>query len=210
MPGKSTYLTDALLNHVLRGVAFPTLPANVFAGLHTADPTDAGGVGEVTGGAYARVSITRATGSFAVPADNAGVRRTSNSAVITYPTPTAAWGYIGFQSLSDAVTAGNLLYSAPIGPSTTLVTGITAGATSLTVASAAGFPTSGNYVILHDAERMLVTAGQGTTTWTMTRAYDGTTAAAHSAGSFVIQPRLINSGDTAPSFAISAMSVDEG
>ena len=57
--------------------------------------------------------------------------------------------------------------------------GIDAAVTSLTVASAAGFPASGNYTILVDAEAMTVTAGQGTTTWTVTRGVNGTTAAAH-------------------------------
>jgi hypothetical protein len=63
-----------------------------------------------------------------------------------------------------------------------LVGYLTAAATSITVTSAAGFPTSGNYSILIDTEQMLVTGGQGTTTWTVTRGQGGTTAAAHSSG----------------------------
>lgn len=55
----------------------------------------------------------------------------------------------------------------------------TTGATSLTITSAAGFPGSGNYDILIDNEEMTVTAGQGTTTWTITRGVNGTAAATH-------------------------------
>lgn len=62
------------------------------------------------------------------------------------------------------------------------VTGLTAAATSatttsLTVASAVGFPQSGRYHVRIADELVLVTGGQGTTTWSVTRAKDGTTAA---------------------------------
>jgi hypothetical protein len=57
---------------------------------------------------------------------------------------------------------------------TTRPNATTAGATSITVASAAGFPTTGNYYIRIDNEVMLVTGGQGTTTWTVTRGQLGT------------------------------------
>ncbi len=58
---------------------------------------------------------------------------------------------------------------------------INASTTTITVTSAAGFPTSGNYSIQIDNEQMLVTGGQGTTTWTVTRGPGGT-AAAHASG----------------------------
>jgi hypothetical protein len=56
---------------------------------------------------------------------------------------------------------------------------ISSTATSVVVYSAAGFPTSGSYTILEGTEQMLVTAGQGSTTWTITRGYHGTTPASH-------------------------------
>lgn len=69
---------------------------------------------------------------------------------------------------------------------TTLAAAIlTAGATSIQVASAAEFRTSGSYSIRIDDEVMLMTAGQGTTTWTVTRGYGGTTAAVHANGASV-------------------------
>ena len=63
---------------------------------------------------------------------------------------------------------------------------ITATTSPITVTSAAGFPTSGNFSILIDSEQMLVTGGQGTTSWTVSRAQGGTTAAAHSSGETAI------------------------
>ena len=61
---------------------------------------------------------------------------------------------------------------------TTLPAAITKGQTSITVSSKTGFPSSGQYRIVVGSEVMVVTAGAGTTTWTVTRAADGTTAAA--------------------------------
>ena len=48
----------------------------------------------------------------------------------------------------------------------------------MTVASATGFPTSA-FTLRVDDEYMAVTAGFGTTTWTVTRGVNGSTAAAH-------------------------------
>lgn len=70
-------------------------------------------------------------------------------------------------------------------PETTLAASVTSAGPTITVASASGFPTSGTFTIQVDSEQMTVTAGQGTTTWTVTRGVNGTTAAAHSSGASV-------------------------
>jgi hypothetical protein len=62
---------------------------------------------------------------------------------------------------------------------TTLNGAITNVATSITVASATGFPAAAQYRILIDSEVLLVTAGAGTTSWTVTRGAESTTAASH-------------------------------
>lgn len=73
-------------------------------------------------------------------------------------------------------------------PSTSLSAAITStSATSLTVASSSGFPSSFNFRILVESELMLVTAVSGTT-WTVTRGVEGTTAATHGSGATVIHP----------------------
>ncbi|HET6989017.1 MAG TPA: multicopper oxidase domain-containing protein [Kribbella sp.] len=69
--------------------------------------------------------------------------------------------------------------------STTRPTATTVGQTSITVASAAGFPTTGQYYVRIDNEILLVTGGQGTTTWTVSRGQLGTVAAAHLSGAAV-------------------------
>jgi len=71
---------------------------------------------------------------------------------------------------------------------TTLTVGITDTAPTIDVASAAGFPSTGDYRIRIGNEYMLVTGGQGTTTWTVKRAVEDASrfpAAAHIAGDAV-------------------------
>ena len=62
---------------------------------------------------------------------------------------------------------------------TTLNGSINSSVTSITVASAASLPLEGEYRILVESELMTVTAGQGTTSLTVTRGVDSTTAASH-------------------------------
>ncbi len=209
---KADFLEAAIINHVLRGMAMPTFAASVWAALHSAFPGEDGNSNELAIGtaAYVRTAITRATTAWVAPTEVSGAQTSSNVAAVTFPAPTApGWGYIGFGSLKDAATAGNSLYVFPIGPKSELAAGITAAATTLTVLSAAAFPASGQFVIIIDSEKMLVTAGAGTTTWTVTRAFDGSVAAIHNAAAWVVQPRLIQTGDSAPSFAIAALSIGE-
>jgi hypothetical protein len=73
----------------------------------------------------------------------------------------------------------------------------TVGATSITVDSFAGFPSTGTFTILIEAEQLRVTAGNGTLSWTVTRGYAGTTAATHADDSVVtlIPAALAELGD---------------
>lgn len=77
----------------------PTRPTGVWVGLITAvTDAEAGTFTEVTGGSYARQPVT-----FGAPVDGVG----SNSAAVTFPAPTAAWGTVTHFALFDAVSAGN-------------------------------------------------------------------------------------------------------
>ena len=71
-------------------------------------------------------------------------------------------------------------YTCRVGPgaNTTLGAAMTASQTTLTVASATGFPTS-SFSIRIDDEYMTVTGGFGTTTWTVTRGAHVSTATTH-------------------------------
>lgn len=101
MAGKSDFLEDKFLNHVLRNTAY-TAPVTVYIGLYTGVPTDAGGGTEVSGGSYARTAAT-----FSAPSPSGTC---TTSADITFPTPSAPWGACTHFGIFDAATVGNLLY----------------------------------------------------------------------------------------------------
>lgn len=72
------------------------------------------------------------------------------------------------------------------GGETTLSAAVDNVVTTLPVTSAAGFPSGeGQYRIRVGDELMVVTGGLGTTSWTVTRGAEGTTAAAHASGATV-------------------------
>ncbi|MEK6276013.1 MAG: hypothetical protein AABM30_11855 [Actinomycetota bacterium] len=87
-------------------------------------------------------------------------------------------------------------YTCRVGPgaSTTNPGALTAAQTTVTVASASGFPTSA-FRIRIDDEQMNVTGGFATTTWTVTRGVNGTTAATHVASSSILRDDVSPSGE---------------
>jgi hypothetical protein len=128
MSEMSNYLENALINVTLRATAY-TAPTTVYVSLWTSDPTDAGSGTEVSGGSYARTSVT-----FAAPSN--GV--TTNSADVIFPTATASWGTVGWIGIHDASTSGNLLYHTPLDASKIIASGdilkIATGNLSVTLA----------------------------------------------------------------------------
>jgi hypothetical protein len=88
---------------------------------------------------------------------------------------------------ADAAYTSDSAYRGDTSPATTLASAISGTQTSITVASASGFPTVAPYFVKVEGELMLVNAGAGSTTWTVKRAQLGTTATTHSAGVAVIQ-----------------------
>jgi hypothetical protein len=125
MPGKSDFLENQVLNSTLRATAWPAwTTGSHYVALWVGDPTDAGSGGaEVSGGAYARVPVARASGSWAAPADSSGSQLTSNVAAVTFPAPTANWGTVTHFAVMDAITGGNMLYSGALAASRTINNG---------------------------------------------------------------------------------------
>lgn len=128
MAEMSNYLENALINATLRNTSY-TSPTTVYVGLYTSDPTDANSGTEVSGGSYARTSVT-----FGSPSN--GV--TTNSGAVEFPQATGSWGTVGWIGLLDASTSGNLLYHTPLDVSKTISSGdifkIAAGSLSVTLA----------------------------------------------------------------------------
>lgn len=116
MAALSDYMENALIDHIFRGQALPSLPASLYFALFTSNPTDANGGVEVAGGDYARQAVTRSLVNFAgtqsagsTTASSGTGGTTSNNVAITYPAPTANWGVITHVAVFDALSGGNLL-----------------------------------------------------------------------------------------------------
>lgn len=101
----SNYLEEKVLNAVLRGQAFPSIP-KVYAALFTTNPGEDGSTGtEVSGGGYSRKEVT-----FAAPTQVLDIATCTNSLEVDFGVATTNWGYITHSALYDASTGGNMLY----------------------------------------------------------------------------------------------------
>jgi hypothetical protein len=128
MAEMSNYLENALINATLRNTSY-TSPTTVYLALYTSDPTDADTGTEVSGGSYARQSIT-----FGSPSNGVS----TNTAAIEFPQATGSWGTVAYIGIRDASTAGNLLYHTALDASKTIATGdvfrVAIGSLSVTLA----------------------------------------------------------------------------
>jgi len=113
MSAMSDYLENKVLDHVL-GTTSYTMPATVYIGLSTASFNDDNSGTELTGGSYARQSI-----SF----DAAASGTTDNTSAVDFPVATANWGTVSHYGLFDASSGGNLLVHGAFASSKTVETG---------------------------------------------------------------------------------------
>lgn len=90
-----------------------TRPTAWYIALFTSDPGEASGGTEVSGGGYARQSVT-----FTVSGDTA-----TNSAAVEFPEATASYGTVTHIAVMDASTAGNQIAYAALSASKAIDTG---------------------------------------------------------------------------------------
>lgn len=108
-----------------------TGPTALYVALFTTNESDATtGAVEVTGGSYARQSVTSSLANWAgtqgagtTVASSGTTGTTSNNGVITFPAPTANWGIVTGYAVFDALTVGNMLFYAPLTVSKTINNG---------------------------------------------------------------------------------------
>lgn len=110
----SDYLEDKLLKHAFTNTAY-TPASSLYVALYTVAPSDTGGGTEVSGGSYARTSV-----SFSV--SGTGTLCT-NSAAVEFAAATASWGTIVAVSVYDASTSGNMLAWADLATNKTIDSG---------------------------------------------------------------------------------------
>ena len=125
----SDYAENKATDLFLRGQAF-TAPATLYFGLSTAACSDSSVGTEVTGGSYARVSLTanltnwsgtQSAGSTAASSGTGGV--SSNNVAVNYTTPSAGWGTVTHWFIADASSGGNILFCAALTASKTINSG---------------------------------------------------------------------------------------
>lgn len=125
MAAMSNFLENKLIDWLFRGQAIGITgasagagsgPTNLYVGLLTSAPGEAGGGTEVTGGSYARVTFASSLANWAgtqgtgtTTASTGTGATTSNNVNITFPAPTASWGVVTHFGIYDAVSGGNLL-----------------------------------------------------------------------------------------------------
>lgn len=101
MGSLSNYAELKWLDHGLKTTSY-TQPTNIYVGLSTADPGEAGaGIAEPAGAAYARVVCNTWNA--------AASRATANTGSVTFAAASGSWGTITHWFLVDAITGGNML-----------------------------------------------------------------------------------------------------
>ena len=129
-------LTDTYENSVvdwlMRGQTL-TPPTTGYVALFTTCPTESTAGTEVSGGAYARVSVaasltnwagTQAAGSTTASSGSNGT--TSNNIAITFPAATADWGTVNCFGYMTAASGGTLIFYAALTAPRTITSGSTA------------------------------------------------------------------------------------
>jgi hypothetical protein len=116
----SNYLVKKWLDRALGAQAF-TDPATVYLALFTSAPSASGGGTEVSGGSYARKSVTNNNTNF--PDSILGTGEKFLGVDTPFTAATGSWGVITHVGLFDASTAGNLLHFGALASPVTIGTG---------------------------------------------------------------------------------------
>jgi hypothetical protein len=114
----SNFAENKIGDHVFRGVQWTSPGNNVWVGLHSADPGEAGAGAEVSGGSYARVQVG-GSANWGAPSS----RQIVNALPFNFPTPSADWGSVTHFCFWDAVSAGNPIMYAPLAQAMNILSG---------------------------------------------------------------------------------------
>jgi hypothetical protein len=122
MSAASDYLENKVLDHVLTATSY-TPPSTRYLGLFRNTSGNAAAnleegtlTDEVSGGAYARKTVTFAGASAGTSATNA---------TVTFDAATANWGTVTHVAVMDAATGGNVLFWGAVTTPKTIETGDT-------------------------------------------------------------------------------------
>lgn len=97
--------------------------ATLYVGLWTAalsDTSTGSAASEVSGGSYARKSVSNSGNLWNAASGSGGNISVSNSATVTFIQATGTWGTVSYVGLLDATSAGNMLYWTQLGTAKTI------------------------------------------------------------------------------------------
>ena len=110
------YQANRILDNAFGATSF-TPAGTMYFGLSTTSIAAAGtGATEPSGGAYARASAANNKTTWGTAASGA----LTNLISISFPESTASWGTITHVFISDALTAGNMMYYTALSPTRTV------------------------------------------------------------------------------------------
>lgn len=197
----STYLANELLDHVFNAAYTPA--SSVYLGLSTANPGDTGStLAEPSGNGYARQPIT-----FGAAAN----LQVMQSASVTFPQATAAWGTITHWAVFDAVSAGNMLAHGELGLAKAVVSGNTLTVPSAQVYVGFVFDSEMSQALIHNllnlAFRNVAYAKPdtyvGVAIATLSNTTTGSTVTEPSGGSYA-RVQVNPNGGSAPAWSLAA------
>ena len=111
MTALTNYAESQVIKWLMTNAAI-TRPSAWYVALHTADPTETGAVGELSGNGYARQSAT-------FTEDTNGL--VDNDADVVFgPNTGSNWGLVSHVSVWDALTTGNCLFKGALSSSVTI------------------------------------------------------------------------------------------
>lgn len=102
----SNYFEDVLVAWWRGEAAWPSLPANWYVALHTADPGETGASEVPSTNGYARAAIPADTSHW--DDSSSGNGTTANTLSVSFATPSGSgWGTVTHFSIWDAASGGN-------------------------------------------------------------------------------------------------------
>jgi len=122
----STYLSKKILDFILTHTAYSP-PATLYFALFTVRPAaDGTGGTEVTIGSnnYSRLAVLANTYNFPGASVVSGIENSLNGAILSFATPSGAWGTVVAIAILDASTAGNFLWIGDLASSISPTSGI--------------------------------------------------------------------------------------
>lgn len=108
----------------IKGSAFAAAPANLYLAAMLTVGTLASAGTEASGGGYARIAIASGGWAAIATGPDGTDRYITNSADVTFATPSADWGYVMGWELYDSLTVGNRLFYGSLDPAQFVPNGV--------------------------------------------------------------------------------------